>query len=427
MRKKAFLLLCVMAASLFLTACYDAVEIGDNAYVSTLGIERGVNDKYRISFQIPKFDQASSGGGGGGGAGGGESKEEKDTITVDAPAFFEAVALANTTIPKRLNFMHLKAIVISEDLAKSGLLGEFLAPLIRYREIRRSTNIIVCKGTAMDFLAASKPYMGSLVTKTYEDLIGNFRTTGFFPNVTLNDLTTAMKSTVQESFAIYGAVNNGDKFKANGPVYTGKFNITGDYYAGDVPRKGGPEIELMGTAVSNGDIMVGKLNGFETQMMLILRGELKKAIFAIPDPERTGLSIAIEIKEFERPVTKIDIKGDKIKINSHLSMEGEIVGIPSRINYEEPNKKKIVEKAMADYLENGLNRTVQKCQGFNTDVFHYGEIAVRQFPTIQEWDKFNWLSKFGNAEVKVSVDFTVRRTGTMIKSSHVISSKGVEK
>ncbi|HBR03677.1 MAG TPA: Ger(x)C family spore germination protein, partial [Ruminiclostridium sp.] len=48
MRKLALIFLAA-TIPLFFTACFDANEIGDFAYVSLLGIEQGVEDTFRFT------------------------------------------------------------------------------------------------------------------------------------------------------------------------------------------------------------------------------------------------------------------------------------------------------------------------------------------------------------------------------------------
>jgi hypothetical protein len=44
----------------------------------------------------------------------------------------------------------------------------------------------------------------------------------------------------------------------------------------------------------------------------------------------------------------------------------------------------------------------------------FGYKAAEQFLTIQDWEKFDWLSSFKDAEVTTDVEFILRRTGTII-------------
>lgn len=423
MRRKVLVIIAVILILTFCTGCYDANEIGDLTYVSILGIERGVSDRLRITFKLQKFSQ-EGGGSSQKGTGANDQNADKDTLTIDASSLLTAVAAANTNLSKLLNFMHLKMIVISEELAKEGGIGEFVTPLIRYRQIRRSTKVAICKGTAQEFVNTMQPYSGNLMAQTIEEMVKNSKRTGYFPDVSLNDVYSNLKSYCESAMVIYGAVNKGANFIGEGDKYSGATKIQGDYYAGDAPKTQGQDFEFLGSVLLDGDKMVGKLTGFETQMILMIRGDINRAVFAMPDPYAQELIIPIEVKEFESPIFSMDLSGDKPKINVKLGLEGNITVVQSKYNYESPELKKVVEKEFEEYIKKGIERVFSKCKVFKTDVFEFGNRASMQFLTIPEWEEYNWLTKFPESELKVDVNFIVRRTGKMIKSMPIISSEG---
>jgi len=424
MRKKMAAVLILILIPLLFSGCYDSVEINDYAYVTLMGIDKGVSDKLRLTFQVPQFTEVSGGAGGGGFDAKGEEKEDKENFSIDTPSLLSGIAAVNANIPKLLNFLHLKAIVVSEELAQSGYMAEFLVPLTRYRQIRRSTNIIICKGSAQEFVKAAKPYLGAIVTETLEELIERYKYTGFYPELNLGLLADQMKSSYTQALGIYGALNTGENFKDEGPEYGGGYKIPGDYFAGDTPRNGGQEIELLGTAVFDGGKMVGKLTGFESQMVSLIWGHLKRTVFTIPDPKSPEHIIPIEIKEFESPKVKVDTKSEKPHIEVKLSVEGDMTAIQSGENYEHDDD--IIEEAFEQYLKENIQKTFIKGQALKVDIFRFGERAVRNFLTIPEWEEYNWLEKVNEATLNVEVDFTIRRTGRQHESRPIRSSEGVE-
>lgn len=429
MGKKLCLSVCIIFLALFLPACHDAREIGDYAYVSMLGIDEGVTDKFRLTFHIPEFQISGSGTDSGGGEGDGNEKEkektDKEVITLDASSLLSGVAILNSSVPKILNFEHMKAIIISEKVAQSGEVGEIVLGLMKYKQIRGITSIIICKGTAQEFIKAVKPYQGKLITETLEEMVIMSDDTGFITHFTFRDMYNRIKSPTTQFLGTYGAVNEGNNLKESGLKFEG-YKIPGDYLAGETPVKGGPKIELFGSAVFDGDKMVGTLTGFETQMVRIVHGDLRRAVFTIQDPLSPDLYIPIEIKEFEKPKTKVDLSGNKPKIHTEIKMEGDITSIPSRIHYEELKMNKTLEQAFEEFIKKGIERTFAKGQKLKADVFDFGRIAIRQFWTIPQWEEYKWAEKFLEAEFDVKVKFTIRRTGKTIDSESIISSEGKE-
>jgi len=72
----------------------------------------------------------------GGGEDAGVSRQERsskeDTIVIDAPSFFTGIDMLNSAIPRRLSFTHAQTIIFSEELAASGLVDNYIMPIIRF-------------------------------------------------------------------------------------------------------------------------------------------------------------------------------------------------------------------------------------------------------------------------------------------------------
>lgn len=429
---KAFITSIVfLVISTLLTGCYDAREIEELSYVMAIGIDKGVTDKLRLTVQFPTMSGPTAAAGGGmrgssGGDGGSQDGGDQDgytTITMDVPSFFSGIDMINTIMPRKLNFMHTKALVFSEEMARDGI-GDYIAPIVRYREIRRTTHVIVCKGSAADFIKENKPFIGMSLARTMEIMMKNPYDTSFFPHVTLHDLYNNMKSTYRQPVAILGSVNDFKSFKEEGPPWGSGFKTGGDYYAGELPRKGGNKLELLGSAVFNGDKMIGELNGQETRIMMIGRGDFTKGIFAIKDPKKPDLIVPIEVFEEIKPKIRIRFVEDKPIINLKVFLEGEILAVQSRIDYEDINLKRVLEESFKRHIKEELDRLIQKSKDMNIDLLELGKSVVKHFDTIQEWEEYNWLRQFEKAEIYTDVEFVIRRTGSLIKSSPIISKEG---
>lgn len=55
------------------------------------------------------------------------------------------------------------------------------------------------------------------------------------------------------------------------------------------------------------------------------------------------------------------------------------------------------------------------------------QIAAMQFGTIQEFEKYNWDARYRDVQVIPQVEFTIRRTGTLLKSSPIPGSGGTNR
>lgn len=400
------------------TSCFDAHEVDDYAYVTTVGVDKGIADKWRFSFQITNMRT----GGPKEGSGGKEAPEHV-TITIDAPGFFHAANVLDTSIARTLNFRHTKYIVISREIAENGDFTETMGPIIRFREIRRTAGVIVSNTTAQSFIEEFNPKIGISMARLQEGLLEQSEKTGFFPHVQLKEFYSTLKSNYKQPIAILAGVNDFSHLLPQNAENGTQKKELGKRIAGEIPRKGGNTIEFFGTVVFDGNKMVAELDGYETRIMLMMRGEYNQGVFSLRDPLKPELHISINLRQRRKPKVKVQFEDGKPVINIKLLLHGELLAIQSRIDYEESNKIGYLETAIEEIIKKEAEALIDKAKKLNTDFLNFGTHVIRNFTTIQEWEKYNWIEQMENVKAIVDVDVKIRKTGTMIQTSPV---KGVE-
>lgn len=427
MRKFLLLLMVSVLILSTLTACYDAHEINDFAYVYTIGLDKGVTDVLRMTVQMPTMKKEGGGGQKRGPSGGSDTQEQDGyvSISIDAPTFYSGANMINSYLPRTLNYMHTKYFVISEELAREGI-GAYINGFVRNREIRRTVYMIVTKGKASDFIKQNSPLVGTALSKMQEDIMRESLETGLFHNTTYGEVIDAAKSPARTAITVLAAVNDFKKFEQEEQTDEKEFRTSGDYYAGELVRSGGNKVEYFGTAIFDGDKMVGELNGDESRMMLMARGEFKRGFFAIKDPKKPDTAITLDVRMEKKPSTKVMYENNKPVIHQKITLEGDIMAIQSSVNYESKDLKPVIENEFRNYVKGEMQKTIEKCKGLNADVFKYGLTAQMSFATRQEWLQYEWYRQFKDAEVSTDVEFAIRRTGTMIKTSPILSTEGEE-
>jgi len=431
--RKVIILLILGTFLLSLTACYDAHEMDDMLYVVAIGVDKGISDKWRLTIQFPTMKegggQTQSGSGGGGqsqsGSGGAEQSGHS-YASIDVLSFFTGIDMLNASLPRKLNFSHTQIIVFSEELAEEGLIGEYIASLSRFYEIRRSAHVFVVKGNAIDFIKENKPVIGTTISKSFQVLAHASENIGFFPHTTLENFYEGLKSPYGQAISVMASVNDSKSFAEKGEPWGTQFKTGGDYFAGQFPRTGQNKIEVWGTALFNGDKMVGELNGDETRFLLMTRGEFKQGSFTMQDPKEPELIIPLDVRASKKPDIKVDCKGAKPVIQLKVQLDADLLAVQSMINYEQPELQSLLEEAFKKSVEEGITELIKKCQDLNTDVFHFGDYAAKNFLTIDAFENYDWNRCFNEAEVIVDVNFAIRRTGTQIKSYPIKDPIGVD-
>ncbi|MGE5631875.1 MAG: Ger(x)C family spore germination C-terminal domain-containing protein [Caulobacteraceae bacterium] len=172
--------------------------------------------------------------------------------------------------------------------------------------------------------------------------------------------------------------------------------------------------------------MVGKLTGEESRLMQMAAGEFKMGFFTMQDPKEPSLIVPFEVRQRKKPKVTVKFEGDKPIIHLKLELDGDVMSIQSRINYEQLELKQLLEKAFEKQIKDSLDKLMEKSKNLKIDIFGFGQVAARHFLTIQEWEKYNWMKKFQKAEITTEVEFIIRGTGTQLKSSPIISTEGKE-
>ncbi|MBE6147968.1 MAG: Ger(x)C family spore germination protein [Firmicutes bacterium] len=163
--KKIIILLCI----LLLTGCYDYVEINDLYFISCIGIDYE-DDKFKLTYEILNDTQKGSE----------QSSQEGFTISGSGKTLATAFDNISTKMAKKPYFYHLKAIVLSEDVAKKHT-QEIIEFVTRNPEIRNEFYLTIAKDVkASDIVkntTKSNPVVGNQITQLIDSNVKYFNIT----------------------------------------------------------------------------------------------------------------------------------------------------------------------------------------------------------------------------------------------------------
>ncbi len=403
-------ILILLLLTSFLSGCWDRRELEEQAFVLTLGVDKGtIPSSFLWTFQIAIPRQLAGGQTGGGGGGGGQ--KPSTIISVEATTLFGALNLINSFLDRKPNLMHAKAIVISEDLAREDPVP--LRAFVRYREVRRNLFVLVAEGKAKEIISTYKPVLEQNPAKFIETLVLNSSYTGLMPKTQLHDYLTHMESRAIEATAILVGKSGG----LNQPKELNP-KLADPFLPGEIPREGGSPIEIIGTAIFKGGKMVGKLEGSENRVMAMLTGNFGRGFWAFPDPMAPGKNLALDIRSGAPPVMKMEFKKGRPVINVHLSLEAEILAIQSNIDYTRLDMLNKLELYTERFTVDYITKVIKKTQGMGTDIFGFGNKARHLVDTWPQWEKLNWEELYPKAEIKVTVAMSIRRIGLQFQPAN---------
>ena len=254
------------------------------------------------------------------------------------------------------------------------------------------------------------------MAKYYEEMITSWQESGYFLYTTLHEYYTRLKSNSGQPYiALVGVNPESGEGKISTPKVPGE-KIDG-YRAGDLPRSGGDAAEFAGTALFDGDKMVGSLSTTETRMVAMLLGNYRSGFIVVEDPFNAKSIVNINLHLGSKPkISVVLVEGHPV-IHVSILLEGEITSIPSGINYEQGGSylhslETQVSKVYSEHMMNVIKRT----QKLNTDVVGFGYYLRPAFQSNKEFEDYKWNEKYSQAEANIEVKTQIRRNGLMIRT-----------
>jgi spore germination protein KC len=397
----------VMGIVLTLSGCWDHKELDEKAYVIGIGLDQHrAEGKVRVTYIIANPEVGSQQ------TGGGTNEPAQEIITLAADDFISSRNTANTVVSKEISYDLLRVIIVSEDLAKESNFIRWIYSAAKDREIKRSTDLIVTKEDAAQFIANNKPKLETRPHKYFEFMIQRGQETGMIPDTDLNEFFRVTESDADLFLAIYATTEKEESDRSN--------MSDDNFMAGEIQIEGKTnDAQFVGSAVFKEGIMIGKITGEETRISSLLDDTWDIADFntTFKDPfdDRYRISARISKKsdnqfhfkqQFGRPV--IDIR---------VPLYIEVLSDPSMINYAK-NKRKVDElkQSMKEAIEKKMTQYITRTQKeFKGEPFHLSIPIRKEFGTLSEFRDFDWMKSYPEAEVKVNVDIRFGEFGRQTK------------
>lgn len=422
-KKASMFFILLLLISVTLPGCLDSREIDDEVYAITLGIDKGIKNKVRITVQYSNYKNGGGVSGNNGDKGGANSQNGSNIDTIDAPSILEGINMFGMSISRRVSLMHTKLFVVSEELAKEGI-GAYTAPIARFRETRGSMWMVVSKNKAEEFINANQVTVGNNISKSTELTFEEGKYSNYFPLVQFKDFYKALLSTYRQPYTIYGAINSFKSFSSSESIENSPLLESKGFLPGDTSRKGSSKIEYAGMAVFVGDKMVASLDTSETTYFLMITGKFPSGKVTFEDENAPGLVIVADMRSSRKPNVKTYFKNGVPIIDVKVQMEADIESIQSRIHYEHYSKVGELNKMMETSLLESSKKLIKKLQKeLKSDVFGFGRWVVNNFSTIQKWESYDWISQFPKAKINIEYVVNIRRFGSMLMSKETKHSK----
>ena len=401
MKRKILCLILILSMCMFsLTGCYDAKGIENLSYAIAIGLDKGENNVLKLSIQFATPSTIS-------GNSEGSSQSDTTTITsIECSSISSGINLINSYISKQVNLAHCKVIVISEELACDGV-SEYIYTLVDNVQIRPNCNVVVSRCDAINFLENAKPTLEKLTARYYEAALRSSEYTGYTSDIQLNDFYSALKSTTTQPLAILAGVNTEQTHLTD--TNTNKFNIDSIYKANQTPIQDKTSLECMGLAVFNHDTLVGELDAIESLCYAIVSNKLENGMITIPNPDSDDKSVDIYISPRKNTNIKVEAVNNAPYITIDVYLNGYIGSFDAQSDYSSIDTLQLVSESVDKYLKSQISSLLYKTsKDFNCDIVGFGNYAIKDYLTWDEWTESNWLSNYKNSFFKINVSTDIQ-------------------
>lgn len=395
MRKTMMIFLLIGLFLPILSACWNQKELTDLAFVMAIGVDKGEDRRFQVSFQIVIPGNVASGQGGGGGGQGlpiAVYTSSGDTLT-------EAARRATQKISRRLYYAHTNLIAVSEEVAKDGLL-DILDALDRDPEFRTTTELVVARKTSAEKLVSALANLDKLpVNKVTKEIESTEMLLGENMSVNIDEIINAIISYGREPFV-------------NGYKISGNQNIAGS--SDDLKKtKSEAVLSSSGLAIFRNGKLVGWIDREKARGVVWIMDKVKSTSINI---DWNGKKNAITMAPL-RSKTKVgvNVKNRRPVINIAIEFEGWISEANTTVDLTKPKEIEKIDKIVAKEIEKQIQSTISEAQKKKSDIFGFGERIHQKNPKLWKELKGNWNERFADLEVNVKVDSYTRREGIRTK------------
>lgn len=376
------------------TSCWDKAEVEELAIVVAIALDKSEINNVRVTLQVINPKGVASGGGGG--MGGGDKKATAYlNISNNGKTIFDAVRAMGSTVPRKLYFSHNQVIIISEELARDGLL-DLIDFFNRNPEIRRNNWLLISKSDVNQYHLLDAPNPIELVpAQRITGIIKDEQRSVAYAINQLGDFT--------ELFSTPGT-----------DAYTAAIHLVPDVTKEEKMKV----INISHTALFNRDKLVGWLNERESRGLLWISKKISDAAINIPMGEKEKYATISTVRSSFNMKPYITEEGQVI-MDIEVKARGSISETDVYIDLSKPENIKKLENKMANQIQKDIILAVEKAQKVNSDVFKFGAAVHRQYPEF--WQKIggNWDQIYPTVEVSVQVDAKISRTGLISKPLRV--------
>jgi len=372
MIKKILLLLLILSIIVIpLTGCWNYVEVDKVSIVSGIAIDQGTGEN---SIELTtEIVNASSGGK--------DSKISSEIVESKGASVSDAIGNALRVSAKRLYIEHCQVIIISQQIAQSGI-NPVLDYFLRDHEPRLGLNIVISKEKTAKEILTQKTVASPLV--------------GFEINQEMeSDHRDLSKTRYIKLYQIY------DELVSKGVALTLPI-------VENVENNGVLTSSLDGIAIFDNDKMIGMLDENDSQLLNFALDEVTGGTEIVVDETDQKPLVTLEVfKDQTKTVPNLTGGNIKLTINNILSVAIDEINVDT--DYVSKKGLDQLTNMAQEQMDKELSAFIKKIQTkYGVDIFGFGELIHQTNPKLWAKIKPHWKQIFRSLDVTVTTKVNIR-------------------
>ncbi|MCP8969233.1 Ger(x)C family spore germination protein [Ectobacillus ponti] len=390
MRERA---LYVLLSFLFvLNGCSSQAELNELAVIVGLGIDLIKEDgkpMYQVTFQVIDPNQVGSPQNGGG------SGIQIVNVSAKGRSLISAVRESARNLSRRNFYAHASILLIGEEAARFGL-EEIMDLVERDQSIRTNIPMVIAQHTTALRILNGLTALNKIPAQS---VIGKLENTAEILGENSKLLVHDFVSTVSmpgRNPVVSGIAAKGKASQTSKQAYVEQSHP----HASNVGGLG---------IFDNQAKLIGWLHHTDARAVLLADNRVRFSAVSVPCGKKRGIHTEIGHAKAKKHV---DMKQGRPEFHLDLYVEAEIEGIGCRsFEVASPKAVRQLEQQVSRQLEKEMQHGFQTVQKMQSDVFGFGEWLYRNQPRV--WKKYDqdWPRLFGQADLTVKVQTTIRRSG----------------
>lgn len=368
--------------------CYNYKELNDLAITSAIGIDKSDNG-YKVTAQVVNTQKE--------GTDNNSSSDPKIIIYEHtSKTVQEAVRYMVLESPKRLYPNHMQVIIISEDVAKDGIL-ESLDLFFRDSELQKNFYVLISKDVSANQILKTLTPADSIVSSNIKkSLESDSSYLGITELVTYDELINTYLNPNKEislpSVTLKGKKKGSDKID----------NIE--------QSDSSTKVVLSQMAIFKDDKMIGYLDDKQSIALSFIKGKINNTIIKY---KCNGGYVVVETTNSKSSIN-VDNKGNfRIKISGDAAINE----VSCDINLENDNSISKINKQVNKEIKKNVNNTIKYVKNnYNSDIFNFLDILYKNQYSLYKKISNDWYKdKFKDSKIDIDVDIKVIEKGNTLR------------